>query len=113
MSSFGCTAKTRTVLAAGAAKNSDRRASAALSQGVDARRKLEVALGEAALGVGRERERHLVPGDRDVRVVVHLLGRGRDAVHEVDRALEVVELELAGDRVAVARPPLEAVEPGL
>src|SRR3954447_20538756 len=109
MSSFGCTAKTRTVLAlaAGAAKSSNSRASAALSQGVDARRKLEVALGEAALGVGRERVGHLVPRDRDVRVVVHLLRRRRDAVHEVDRPLEVVELELARDRVALARPPLQ------
>src|SRR3954447_4922790 len=97
MLSFGCMANTRTVFAWAGAAASSARASRPLSQRVDARRKLEVVLGQAAFGVGREGERHLVPGDRDVRVVVHLLGRRRDAVHEVDRPLEVVELQLSGD----------------
>ncbi len=40
---------------------------------------LEVVLGEAALGVGRDRDLDLAPGDRDVRMVVHLLGGRRPA----------------------------------
>ena len=48
-----------------------------------------------------------------VGVVVHLLGHGRQPVHEVHRAGEVVELELLHDRVALAAPALELPQPGL
>src|SRR4051794_27137512 len=121
-SSFGCIANTRTVRACDGAAASAVSASAAsaaaaasspLLHAVDPLRKLEVILGQAALGVRREGQLDLVPGDRDVGVVVHLLRRRRDPVHEVDRALEVVELELAPDRVARALPAGEAGEPCL
>src|SRR5215210_8103013 len=95
-------AKTRTSRAcAGALRRTSR---AALSQRVDASRKLEVALRQPALGMCRQRQLDLVPRDRDVRMVVHLLRRRGDPVHEVDRPGEVAELELALDRVAVAAP---------
>src|SRR5207249_4559682 len=117
-SSFGCTAKTRTRRAraslgiANATVSSPAPASAAaLRQRVDPRRKLEVALGDPALRVRGERDRDLVPGDRQVRVVVHLLGGLGDPVHEVDRPPEVVELELPPERVAVALPTLGLAEP--
>src|SRR3954468_20638403 len=90
---------------AGPSAASARSPTAALSQRVDPRRKLEVVLGQAALGVRRERQVDLVPRDRDVGVVVYLLGRRRDPVHEVDRPGEVAELELPRYRVALA-PPL-------
>src|SRR3954447_17483384 len=100
-SSFGCMAKTRVVVALAPAPGgaASSRRSAALSQRVDARRKLEVVLREPALGGCREGERDRVPGERYVGVVVHLLRGRRDAVDEVDRSLEVVELELTRDRV--------------
>src|SRR3954454_3454718 len=106
-------ANTRTVFAwAGAARHRSSAASprAPLSERVNPSGELEVILGQAALRVGRQGQLDLVPRDRHVRVVVHLLGRRRDPVHEVDRALEVVELELALDRVAVALPAGTVVE---
>ena len=71
-----------------------------LIQRVDLLRKLEVVLGQATLRVGRDGHRDLVPRDLKVRVVVHLLGHRREAVDEVNRADEVVELELLRDRIA-------------
>src|SRR5207248_3913675 len=113
-SSFGWTAKTRTVLAvAGAAATSaaNARAAAELGQRIDLRRKLEVVLGDPALRVSRQRDGHRIPRDREVRVVVHLLGDGRDPVHEVDGAREVVELELLAEGVPVPLPALHVGEP--
>src|SRR3954453_3320929 len=72
---------------------------------------LEVVGGQPALRVRRDRDGHLVPGDRQVGVVVHVLGLGREAVHEVHRALEVVELEGAPDRVAVTLPAVQLGQP--
>src|SRR3954468_9080631 len=80
---------------------------------LDALRQLEVAVREAALGVGRERHVDRVPRDAQVRVVVHFLGRLGDAVHEVDRPLEVVELEAPRDRVSVALPSVQLRQPAL
>src|ERR687895_720993 len=77
-------------------------------QSGEAAGKLEVVPSEPALRVRGDRDRHLVPRDLEVGVVVHLLGLRRQAVHEVDRALEVVELEGALDRVTL---PFPAVEP--
>src|SRR4051812_5810527 len=102
-------AKTRTVRAC-AGPASARNSSAELSQRVDPRRKLEVVLGQAALGVRRQSQVDLVPRDRDVRVVVHLLRGRRDAVQEVDRSGEVAELELPRDRVALTLPFRQVVQ---
>src|SRR3954451_11259889 len=117
-SSFGCMAKTRTWRASalpGIATASADSASAAvarrLSLLVDLPRKLEVALGDPALRVRGERYRDLAPRDREVRVVVHLLGGRRDAVHEVDRALEVAVVKLLAQGVAVPLPALGRTEP--
>src|SRR3954468_13252797 len=82
----------------------------ALSDLVDALRELEIAPGEAAFGVCRDRHLDLVPGDGQVRVMVHLLRLGRDAVHEVHRALEVAELERLLDRVAGALPAVQLAQ---
>ena len=69
---------------------------------------VEVGLGEAALGVGGERQADLVPAvDEDVGVVVGLLGQFGHAVDEGDRGGEVGELPLAldgGRRQSVPRP---------
>ena len=46
---------------------------------VDFRGQLEVGRGQAALGVGRDGDRDLVPGDLEVGVVAHRLGRLDDA----------------------------------
>src|SRR4051812_18781129 len=78
---------------------------------LDAPRQLEVAVREAAFGVGRQRHVDRVPRDRQVGVVVHLLGGRRDLVHEVDRPLEVVELEAPLDRGSVALPVVQLGEP--
>src|SRR3954471_20382069 len=106
-------ANTRTVFAC-AGPTASRSAATArqnpLRQRIDTRGELEVIVGQAALRVGRQGQLDLVPRDRHVWVVVHLLGGRRDPVHEVDGALEVVELELALDRVAVALPAGTVVE---
>ena len=44
-------------------------------------------------------------------MVVHLLGGRRDPVHEVDGALEVVELELLAQSVPVPLPAVQVGEP--
>ncbi len=62
---------------------------------------------EAAFGMGRDRHRHRVPRDREVGMVAHLLGRPDDRLREVDRADEVVALELLADRVSGALPAFE------
>ena len=49
---------------------------------VDLPRQLEVGGGEPALGVGRDRDRHRVPRDRQVGVVAHLLGHRGDVVDQ-------------------------------
>src|SRR5437763_5366758 len=106
-SSLGWTAKTRTVRAAAGAdtaRAASAEAAAQLAQRIDFLRKLEVVLGDPALRVRRQRDGHRVPRDREIRVVVHLLGHRRDPVHEVDRALEVVELELLAEDGAVPLP---------
>src|SRR3989442_11991235 len=113
-SSLGWTAKTRTVRAtAGAAARSTASATAAaeLGQRIDLLRKLEVVLGDPALRVRRQRDGHRVPRDREVGVMVHLLRRRGDPVHEVDRTLEVVELELLAEGGAVPLPALQVREP--
>ena len=50
--------------------------------GFDPLRQVEVALGKTAGIVGRERESHTVVADRDVGMVVRVLGQPRDAVQE-------------------------------
>src|SRR5919106_5961088 len=78
-------------------------------QAGDATGQLEVVLSQAALGVRGDRDRDLVPRDREVGVMVHVLGIRSQPVDEVHGPLEVVELELPADRVAV---PFPAVQPG-
>ena len=63
----------------------------------DALGEFEVEFREAALAVGREDDADFRVADVDVRVVVVLLGEFRDAVHEINRRREVVELEDALD----------------
>ena len=58
-----------------------------------AARQVLVALGDAALGVRRPAERHLLVRDADVRMVVLRLGELRDAVDEGDRLRERRQLE--------------------
>ena len=58
----------------------------------------EVALGQAADGVGRQDQRDRVPEDVDVRVVVHVLSVLAHLVHEGQRGAEVVELVRRGNR---------------
>src|SRR5260221_2242160 len=76
----------------------------ALSQPVQLLRKLEVLLRDPVLRVADERYAHQVPGDEQVRVVVELVCDRGQPVHEVHRPREVVELELAPQRVAVLLP---------
>src|SRR5688500_1343681 len=108
MFSFAPIAKTRTLVfgfgPAAAAVAASASASSALSQSVELRRKREVVLGDSALGVSRERHADLVPRDRQVGVVVHLLRDRREPIHEVDGADEVRELEFAYERVPLALP---------
>src|SRR3712207_3008277 len=116
MSSFGPMAKTRTRLAdaaAGSANATAATATPAPSQRADLLRKLAGVFGEAAGGVVRDRDRDLAPRDLEVRVVVHLLRGGREAVHEVDRTLEVPAVEGLRDRAAAPRPAVDPLQPAL
>src|SRR5205085_7539265 len=104
-SSFGCTAKTRVVgWAARAVAAQHSRTSEALSQVVQRLRKLEVLFRDPVLGVTDQRDAHEVPGDEQIRVMVHLVRNRGQPAHEVDRAGEVVELELAAQRVSILLP---------
>src|SRR4051812_1970528 len=84
-----------------------------LRQVVDLLRELEVGVRQSALGVRRERAVDRVPRDRQIRVVVHLLRRRGDPVDELDRRLEVLELEPAFDHLAVALPARPLLEPAV
>src|SRR3954470_13011142 len=64
----------------------------------------KVVLGQAARDVCALRQGDRVPLDRDVRVVVRLLGDLRDPVDERHRLLEVLELQGAHDGVPGALP---------
>ena len=55
-------------------------------------------------------DRHLAPGDRQIGVVVHLLGPRRDRVDELDRAAKSPR-RTPWDRVAIALPAVEALQP--
>ena len=82
-----------------------------LGKRVEPAGEVEIRLGDTAGGVSGERERDLVVAvDGDVRVMVGRLGRLGHPVDEGDRRREVVELQLADDRVALALPV--AVRPG-
>src|SRR5262249_38313575 len=102
----------RSVLRAGPGRGARRQRALNLGarQGVDLRRQLEVGSGQAALGVGGDRHRYRVPGDRQVGMVVHPLGRRHEAVDEADRADEIAALEALGDRLAGALPAGELGE---
>src|SRR4051794_17207151 len=60
--------------------------------------------------MGGNRHRDLVPGDLQVRMVVHVLRLRGEPVDEVHRALEVLQLEALGDGVARAFPALETAQ---
>jgi len=79
------------------------RASSAL-QGRDLAGQGEVVGGQAARGVGAERQRHLVPGDRDVGMVAGGLGQVGDGPDVQQGVTEVGALGDGGDRAAVAGP---------
>src|SRR3712207_3804404 len=78
---------------------------------VDAASELEVGLGEATLRVVGDRDRDLVPRELEVRVMTHLLGRLHQSPDELHGADEVAVLEGLRDRVTVARPPVQLLEP--
>src|SRR4051794_16759928 len=71
---------------------------------------LEVVLREAALGVARDPDGDLLPRDLEVGVVIHVLRLRRQPVHEVHRALEVVEREGATDRFLLTLPAVEPTQ---
>ena len=52
----------------------------------------------------RQSQRHLVPADVDVGMVVALFGPHGDPVHEADRLGEAFELEPPADGLAAFRP---------
>src|SRR5689334_10918341 len=83
----------------------------ARGRGLDLLRQLEVVLGETALGVRRERHLDLAPGDREVRVVVHLLGGLDQRVDELDGADEVTAVEALDDVLAALAPAVQPLEP--
>src|SRR5689334_5100615 len=83
----------------------------ARGRGLDLLRQLEVVLGETALGVRRERHLDLAPGDREVGVVVHLLGGLDERVDELDRADEVPAVEALDDVLAALAPAVQPLEP--
>src|SRR4249920_934681 len=63
---------------------------------------LEVVVGEAALGMGGENQRHLVPTNVDVWMVVHQLGLMPDLIHKVQGRNEVGQLKRRGNRRLIA-----------
>src|SRR2546421_11123058 len=72
-------------------------------EALDARREAEVRLGEARLRVRGERQAHFVPAvQKDVGVVVGLLGELRHTVDEVHRRTEILELQVPYDRRLLA-----------
>ncbi len=64
----------------------------------------EIVRRQAARGVRAERQRHLVPGDPDVRMMVGLLGQIGDGTDEEKSVLEVSTLDNRGDRATVPGP---------
>jgi hypothetical protein len=64
---------------------------------VDLFREFEVEIGEATLAVRGKAQAHLAVADVDLGMMLVLLGDLGDAVHELDRLREVVELERALD----------------
>src|SRR4051794_23096904 len=85
----------------------------ALGEYVELRRKFEVGRGEAALGVGGDSHRDRVPGDLQIGVVAHLLGRSDEGLDELDRADEVTALEALDDRLALTGPTGQVGQPCL
>ena len=75
----------------------------------DLLRKLQVVLGDPALGVCREGHLDLAPGDGDVRVVIHLLSRTDERVDELHRADEVAAIEALDDVLATLTPAVKAL----
>src|SRR6476620_11817181 len=71
---------------------------------------LDVELGQAALGVGRQRPARRAPPDVDVGVVVHLLGLQGRLVDQPDPGGEVRGLEGGRDAGALTAPVGEVVE---
>ena len=69
-------------------------------------RQLDVAVGDRVLHMRPPAERHAVPVDRDVGVVVSGLGERADPVHERERLREVAEEELALQRAVDLGPAL-------
>ena len=80
------------------------RASSSLLESRDLAGQGEVEGGQAARGVGAERQRHLVPGDRDVGMVAGGLGQVGDGADVQQRVAEIFARGHRGDRVAVAGP---------
>src|SRR5215470_15823105 len=73
-------------------------------QRVEMSRHRDVGGGEAAGRVGRQRQRHPVPLDQDVRMMVGLLSHVGDRPGEEHRVTKVLEFHRAVDAVAGARP---------
>ena len=71
---------------------------------VGASGELAVAIGDAARGVGRPANGHVLVADGDVGMVVLGLGEIRQSVHEGDRLREAPELELALEGAAALGP---------
>src|ERR1700736_1154307 len=63
----------------------------------------EVVLGQALDGMGREDDAAVVVADLEVRMVVLDVGHMRDGVHETHRPIEILERQLAADRLAIRR----------
>lgn len=81
-----------------------------LRQCVDAPGELEIRGGEAAFAVGTQVQRHFVPADIDIRMVVCLFGDLGDAVHEIDCLDKVAEREGPHDFAIVDSPIRRAAE---
>src|SRR5437867_2896530 len=79
---------------------------------VDLLGELEVVGGQPARRMRCDRHSDLAPGDREVRMVIHVLRRLNHLVDEVDRPDEVRELEGLRDRVPIALPSIELGKPG-
>ena len=63
-------------------------------------RKLDVLVRDAASVMRRQHHIHLVVDVRPFGMMVHLVGLERDARHEAEGCVEIVELELLCDRIA-------------
>src|SRR5262245_31851201 len=80
---------------------------------VDLRREVEIFLAQAAGIISGERERDLAPENIDIGMVAGRLGEKSDLSDKANRAGERGKLECLADRIALARPVDQVLDPRL